>query len=337
MSRASAISRAALNPVVGQSRPSVAFLFPGQGSQAVGMGAGLRAADAALFDDWMHRAEAASGLPIARYALEGPATALMATEVAQPALFALSLAIAETAGSMGVRPSLVAGHSLGEYTAAVVAGALAADDGIRLVVERGRLMAAAQRCQPGAMGVVLGLPLDAVEAVCREARVHGIVAVANVNSPRQVVVSGVAPAVSAAVELAGVRGGVARLLPVGGAFHSEMMATVQTRLGRLAATMTWRDAQVPLVSNSDGSLLTSAGAIRDALIGQVTRPVRWTDCMETMLALGCRHFLELGPGRVLTGLGRSYSREALLLAADAPEELVSFTERVATAGARAEP
>ena len=309
-----------------------AFLFPGQGSQRVGMGAALRAGDPRLFDSWMQRAEDACGLPIRSAVVEGPDAVLTATEIAQPALLALSLAVAEVAWSAGVQPRLVAGHSLGEYAAAVVAGVLDADDALRLVAERGRLMAAAQRKQKGAMGVVLGLPGTLVERACAQTRQrHGYVAVANLNSPQQVVVTGNLTSVEAALALAVRWGGRGGLLPVGGAFHSLLMATVEARLRRIADTLRWRDARVPLVSNRDGRVVTSGDAIRAALIAQTTQPVRWTNCMATMLEMGCRHFLELGPGRVLTGLARQHSSQVLAIAIDGPAKIAAYQERHAAA------
>jgi [acyl-carrier-protein] S-malonyltransferase len=252
-----------------------------------------------------------------------------------PQLLAHSLGLAETARSLGLRPRFVAGHSLGEYAAAVVAGVLDVDDAMHLASERGRLMAAAQRQQSGAMGFVLGLPPDLVERACAQTRQrHGYVTVASINSPRQVVISGNASPMTEALALAGRWGARAGLLPIGGAFHSLLMASAQARLRRVAETMPWRDARIPLVSNADGRPLLSGVAIRAAVIGQMTRPVHWTACMETMLGAGCRHLIELGRGRVLTGFARRYSPELVAIAADSPAKLAAFSDGPAGAAPR---
>src|SRR3954452_6810833 len=169
---------------------ATAFLFPGHGSQKVGMGASLLAARPEVFARHVDRAREGAGLPLRRLCLEGPLEDLTRTEAAQPALFALSLALDELAREAGLRPDLVAGHSLGEYTAAVASGALAAEDGLRLVVERGRRMAAIQRERPGAMAAVMGLDAERLAALCEEASAAGVVGPANLNSATQVVVSG---------------------------------------------------------------------------------------------------------------------------------------------------
>ena len=208
---------------------ALAFSFyPGQGSQAVGMGAALHEHDRPLFDRYMTAAERASGLPIGRCCLEGPIEALTSTDVAQPALFALSLAVTEVARELGFVPRCVAGHSLGEYTAAVASGALSTDNGMALVAERGRAMAGIQAERPGAMAAVIGLTVEAVAELCARAGEPGQVSLANLNSPTQVVVSGEEPAVERLRELADQAGARrAMRLRVGAAFHSALMAPVQ--------------------------------------------------------------------------------------------------------------
>src|ERR1700736_5596505 len=168
----------------------MAFLFPGQGSQRVGMGAELLKSRPDVFDRYLDQADAASGLPIRKLCLEGPLDELTATEVAQPALFAVSLAVNELAREAGLRADFVAGHSLGEYTAAVACGALASEDGMSLVSRRGRLMAEIQSQSPGAMGAIIGLSAEQVGVLCEEASEAGVVGPANLNSPSQIVVSG---------------------------------------------------------------------------------------------------------------------------------------------------
>ena len=305
----------------------LAFLYPGQGSQRVGMGAALRASDPALFDRHLGLADDIAGLPVSRCCLEGPMDLLTRTEVSQPALFALALALTEVARQEGLEPDCVAGHSLGEYAAAVAAGALDAEDGMRLVVRRSRLMAAVQAQRPGAMAAVLGLDAGEVKALCRRADPTRPVAIANLNAPRQAVVSGSPAGVDHVCELAAAAGARAVRLPVGGAFHSPAMAPVRAALHEKTAAIAWRDATVPLAANATGQLVTDAGGVRAALVAQVAEPVRWVECMGALAGAGCTSFLELGPGRVLTGLARSTSRELDAAAADSRSKLVAFATR----------
>jgi len=305
-----------------------AFLFPGQGSQKVGMGSELLESRPDVFDRYVGQAEAASGLPIRTLCLEGPIEELTQTEVAQPALFAVSLAVAELADESGLAPEFVAGHSLGEYTAAVVSGALSLEDGMGLVSQRGRLMADIQSERPGAMAAVIGLPAEQVEELCRQASDAGTVRPANFNTPAQIIVSGEEAGVVKVIELAEQAGAKRALrLQVGAAFHSELMEPVQRRLGEAMDAITWNDPETPLVSNASGKVVATGEEVHQALVAQIASPVLWVDCVETMVENGCDTFLELGPGRVLSGLVRQIDGEVETCPADSPEKLAAFQER----------
>jgi [acyl-carrier-protein] S-malonyltransferase len=307
-----------------------AFLFPNHTPETAGTAAALLTGG--RFDAWLERAEAVCGLAIRRAVAVRPAAALGATAVAQPALVALSLAVAEGAAAQGLRPAFVAGHGLGAYAAAVVAGVLAPEDALRLAAERGRLLAAAEQQQTGGMGYVTGAALDTVFHVCAVVRErHGYVTVAHANSPRQAVVSGNASAVAEAVERLRRRGATAGLLPVRVAHNSLLMATVQARLARVAATMPWRDAHTPLVGGAGARPLRAGADVRAALIGGETQPVHWTGAMSALLDHGCRDFLELGAGWTLTALARQSAGDVVAMGADSPARIAAFRRRLTTA------
>ncbi len=292
------------------------------------MGADLAAARPDVYDRYLDSADEASGLPIRALSLDGPLESLTETNAAQPALFALSLAVHEVAREAGLRPAVVAGHSLGEYTAAVAAGALSLEDGMRLVSMRGRLMAEIQAERPGAMAAVIGLPAERVGELCEEASATGSVSPANLNTPVQIVVSGEETAVERLMALAGEAGAekVVRL-QVGAAFHSELMKPVQDRLATEMEQVSWREPEVPLASNAFGGVIRTGDEVRAALIAQIASPVRWVECVEALAGAGCTTFLELGSGRVLTGLVRQIlGKDTDTAAADAPQALASFTE-----------
>jgi [acyl-carrier-protein] S-malonyltransferase len=310
----------------------IAFLFPGQGSQKVGMGSDLLASRPELYERYLSLADETSGVAIKQYSLEGPGDSLTETNVAQPALFALSLALLEVAQDLGLRPDFVAGHSLGEYTAAVASRALSLEDGIRLVSLRGKLMAEAQGERPGTMAAVIGLPADQLEELCRAASEAGGVAPANLNTPSQIVVSGEVAGVERLMELAD-RAGADKVvrLQVGAAFHSELMKPTQAKMAEAMQRVSWNDPQVPLASNASGRLVTTAGEVREALVAQIASPVRWVACVHTLADAGCTTYLEVGPGRVLGGLVKQIlGMETDVSSVDSPARLETF------ASARAE-
>jgi [acyl-carrier-protein] S-malonyltransferase len=243
------------------------------------------------------------GLDVAKLCFEGPETALQLTANTQPAILTVSVAAAAALAERGLRPGIAAGHSLGEYAALVVTGALVFGDALRIVRHRGEFMQDAVPVGTGAMAALFGLELPVVEAVCREAAADEVVEVANINSPGQVVIAGHKAAVERAVALAGTRGGKRSIvLPVSAPFHCRLMAPAAERLAGVLAGVACQAPRVPVVRNVDAGLTRQADEVVPFLVRQVTAPVRWSDCVVRMAAEGVTAFLEVGPGRVLTGL-----------------------------------
>ncbi len=281
---------------------TIAFLFPGQGSQAVGMGRAFAEASGAAKAVYAE-ANKAVGFDLARLSFEGPEVDLALTAHTQPAVLTASVAAAAACAERGLTPHLAAGHSLGEYSALVVAGALRFADAVRLVRKRGQFMQEAVPVGAGAMAALMGLDLAGVEAVCGDAAQGEVVAVANINAPAQIVIAGHRGAVERAVALAAERGGKKSvLLPVSAPFHCALMQPAADRLAVELAAIPVRDPAIPVVRNVDAEVSRTAADVTRALLAQVARPVRWTACVERLAREGADVFVEVGPGRVLSGL-----------------------------------
>jgi [acyl-carrier-protein] S-malonyltransferase len=261
-------------------------------------------------------ADAALGFSLSRMCFEGPAEELQLTANTQPAILTVSVAAARVLGEKGFRPDYVAGHSLGEYSALVVAGSIDLADAVRLVRKRGEYMQEAVPVGQGAMAALLGLETSVVEEICQEAAGDQVVSPANLNSPAQIVIAGHHAAVEKAVELAKARGAKrAIMLNVSAPFHCSLMRPAAERLAVDLDAVTIRDPRVPLVNNADAAIVRSAGDVRDGLKRQVTSPVKWTDSMRALRSTGVGLFVEAGPGKVLCGLMRQIDREARALPA----------------------
>jgi [acyl-carrier-protein] S-malonyltransferase len=300
---------------------NVAYIFPGQGSQSVGMGRALAAASpaaAAVFAG----ADDALGERISTLAWDGPDERLNLTENAQPALLATSIAYlvaaSERAAAAGMdmpEPRFAAGHSMGQYSAMVAAGALALADGVRLVRERGLQMQASGAGRDGAMAAILGLDDAAIPELIRQASAHGVFAVANRNSPGQVVVSGERAAIDAAAELAkGLGAKRAIVLPVSVAAHSPLMTEAAAAMRTTLAAVEFHDPRVALLANADARTITTAEGARAELVDHLTAGVDWVRAVETMVASGVDTFVEVGPGKVLTNLVKRIAPEATTIA-----------------------
>lgn len=301
-----------------------AFLFPGQGAQVVGMGRQLydqSPAARAVLD----QIDRALSRPLTKVMFEGPEDALQQTVNAQPAIMAVSLAcleaMREKLGPSMPKPSFVAGHSLGEYTALAAAGVLGLEDTARLVQERGRLMQVACDQRPGTMAAVLGLDEAALLDVARETGTY----VSNINTAEQTVISGDAAGVAKAMEAATARG-ARKVIPlkVGGAFHSGLMESARLGLEQAVGRLAFHDATIPVVANCTGEPLTDAGAVKRELVAQITSCVQWKRSVERMAEAGVTQFIEVGPGKALAGMVKRIAKDAFAVSVGDMESIAAF-------------
>jgi [acyl-carrier-protein] S-malonyltransferase len=299
----------------------IACVFPGQGSQKVGMGRDLAEAFP-ICRNTFAEADDALGEKLSRLCFEGPESDLLLTENTQPAILAVSVAVERLARSNGIDAVFAAGHSLGEYSAHVAAGTLSFADALRTVRRRGRYMQQAVPLGEGAMAAVLGLDEAAVTAACAEAAELGIVTPANLNAPGQIVIAGGTRAVARAGELAKARG-ARRVIPlaVSAPFHCPLMKPAEDRLAPDLRALAARAPRIPVIANVDAQPKTDAASSIDALIRQVSSPVRWEDVVKQLIADGATTFVEMGPGTVLAGLVRKIDGSVAAVSIENPQGL----------------
>ncbi len=296
-----------------------AYIFPGQGAQFTGMGLDLYE-NFPLAQEYFEKANDILGFSITDIMFEGTAEQLKETKVTQPAIFLHSVIMAKVLGD-SFQPEMVAGHSLGELSALVANGVLSFEDGLRLVSKRALAMQKACEIAPSTMAAVLGLEDHVVEETCLE--IDGVVVAANYNCPGQLVISGEITAVEKACEVLTEKGARrALLLPVGGAFHSPMMQPAREELAAAIKETTFSEPTCPVYQNVPANAVTSPEEIKENLIAQLTAPVKWTQCIQAMIADGGTEFIEVGPGKVLQGLMRKIDRSVAASGA-----IVTFVKR----------
>ncbi|MBU8907048.1 ACP S-malonyltransferase [Desertibacillus haloalkaliphilus] len=307
----------------------VAFLFPGQGSQYVGMGQAL-AAEKEEVNNVFKRADERLGFSLSDVIFNGPEDTLKLTENTQPALLTMSVAVLKALEDYEITPDYVAGHSLGEYSALVSAGALSFEDAVYAVRQRGLFMEEAVPAGVGAMAAILGMEREPLEAITNEVTESGdSVQLANLNCPGQIVISGTAEGVKQASDQAK-EAGAKRVIPlqVSGPFHSALMKPAAEKLSDVLTNVTIEDAKVPVVANVDAKEVTDAGLIREKLIEQVYSPVLWEDTVRRLMDLGVDTFIEVGSGNVLSGLVRKVQRRATVFAVSDRESLTKMIEKL---------
>ena len=302
----------------------IAFVFPGQGAQKVGMGKAL-AESFSMCRQTFDEADAALGESLSGLCFDGPESQLLLTENTQPAILAVSVAACRLAVSHGVTAAFAAGHSLGEYSAHVAAGTLSFADALRTVRRRGQFMQEAVPVGEGAMSAILGADADTVGKACADARAElagRVVSPANLNAPGQVVIAGHADAVARAGELAKAAG-AKRVIPlaVSAPFHCALMKPAEDRLAPILRSLATENPRIPVIANVDAEPKREAAAAVDALIRQVSSPVRWEDVVKRLVAEGARTFVELGPGNVLAGLVKKIDRSVTVASVEDPAGL----------------
>jgi [acyl-carrier-protein] S-malonyltransferase len=304
----------------------IAFIFPGQGSQKVGMGKAL--ADAyPICRATFAEADAGLGEPLSRLCFEGPEDQLLLTQNTQPAILAVSVAAFRLLASKGIRPSFVAGHSLGEYSANVAAGTMEFADALRIVRRRGQYMQEAVPVGTGGMAAILGLDAALVAQACEEAAQGDVVSPANMNGGGQVVIAGSREAVARAGERARALGAKRVLpLPVSAPFHCALMKPAEERLAPELRALRLNDPEVPIVANVDAVAKRTAAAAVEALIAQVSSPVRWEDVVRRLASEGVTTYVEVGPGTVLSGMVRRLHRDSRVVSFGLPADLAAVEE-----------
>ncbi len=313
------------------SNHALAFLFPGQGSQTVGMGKDL-AEKFPIARQTFEEADEALGYKLSQVCFEGPEDQLRLTEITQPAILTVSVAALRVFETRAPRPSYVAGHSLGEYSAHVAAGTFSFADAVRTVRNRGKYMQEAVPVGVGAMAAILGMDYEKVAAVCHDAAEGEVCAPANINSPEQIVISGNTAAVERAARLADERGAKrAKLLPVSAPFHCSLMKPAQDRLEADLNALKMQNPVYPVACNVEAELIADDLRARDTLVRQVTGSVKWDQCMRLLIGKGVQTFVEIGPGKVLCGLMRQIDRSKTCLNVGDEATLTKALESLAQA------
>lgn len=301
------------------------YMFPGQGSQSPGMGKDLYEKEPTA-KSIFEQASSVSGIDLIKLCFEGSEEELKQTQNTQPALFTCAFAAFSVLKEKGKLPEWVAGHSLGEYTAVAASGILDFEAAVKLVTARGRLMAGAGSTRPGSMAAVIGMADEDVVAMCEEFASEGIVVPANFNSPGQVVISGEKAAIQKAVEVAKEKGAKRAIeLPVSGAFHSPLMEEAATEFRKELDATEFKTGDIPVISNVTAEPVTDGIIVRDLLHKQLMSPVRWTASIQKAVALGAQAAVEVGPGKVLSGLLRRINRDLESASIQNTEDIQTFT------------
>lgn len=305
----------------------IAFIFPGQASQYVGMGREISRTP--IGEKLFFQADEMLGFPLSSLCFDGPEEELTQTFNTQPAIVTVSAIIAQLLAEKGIKPEMVAGHSLGEYSALVAAGSISFLDAVRLVRIRGQLMSDATKSVGGGMAAIIGLEPRVVEEICVEASSAGVVQTANFNSPVQTVISGDQAGLEKAIESAKERGAKrALMLPVSAPFHSSLMDPVAEKFQPELESAELKDAKLPVITNVTSRPETAAADIRRNLIAQINGPVRWSDTILYMISEGIDTFVEVGPGKVLTGLLKKTDRSVTCIPVETLESIEGLIEKL---------